>query len=99
MKKLTLICLAFLSIFLMALEDHMRRYFKSILVLIFVGLLLTGAGKAQTLSDTESEMLLDSLSDWADFPDDQEVTSRRLAGIRVGIDPGHRNREIGKRKP
>ena len=74
----------------------MRRYFKSILVLIFVGLLLTGAGKAQTLSDTESEMLLDSLSDWADFPDDQEVTSRRLAGIRVGIDPGHqeqRNRE------
>ena len=77
-------------------EDHMRRYFKSILVLIFVGLLLTGAGKAQTLTDTESEMLLDSLSDWADFPDDQEVTSRRLAGIRVGIDPGHqeqRNRE------
>ena len=71
----------------------MRRYFKSILMLIFVGLLLTGAGKAQTLSDTESEMLLDSLSDWADFPDDQEVTSRRLAGIpaRVEQKPGSRN--------
>ena len=75
----------------------MRRIFDTVLIFFFV-LMLLGTGTAQTVTDEEYGITVDLLADWEILPEEHEEDPGRLAGIRIGIDPGHQKQKNNEKE-